>query len=278
MSPFSRSLDTDALFGHYLGRWHLVPDGPPLKTHSSHLLPVLLPDKTPAMLKISHHAEEQQGGNLMTWWNGAGAARVFAHDHSALLLERATGPLSLTTMSRLGNDSEASRILCASAATLHAANHPCPPTLTPLTEWFRELKPVALRHGGIFGESLRAFQALLNAPRDPVILHGDLHHGNVIDAGPRGWVAIDPKGLFGDRGFEFANIFCNPDEKIATTPGRLATQATVVAEAAHVDRARLLQWILACAGLSAAWSMNSGDSPELALAVAQAAAAELRKS
>jgi streptomycin 6-kinase len=230
------------------------------------------------MLKISHHPEEAQGGHLMAWWNGAGAARVFAHHDTAILLERATGPRSLAEMSRTGSDSEASRILCAAAATLHGIDRPSPPRLTPLTEWFRELQPVARHHGGIFGESLRASQALLSTPRDTVILHGDLHHGNVLDAGVRGWLAIDPKGLVGERGFEFANVFCNPDKEIATTLGRFAMQSTVVAEAAHIKRARLLQWILAYAGLSAAWSLNSSDNPELALAVAQAAAAELRKS
>jgi len=36
--------------------------------------------------------------------------------------------------------------------------------------------------------------------------------------GPRGWLAIDPKGLCGERGFDFVNIFCNPDFALATAP------------------------------------------------------------
>jgi len=262
----------------HLAQWNLVPDGTPIETHSSHLLPVLLADQTPAMLKISHRAEEQQGGHLMVWWNGQGSARVFAHDDAALLLERATGPRSLAEMSRTGNDTEASRILCVAAAKLHANTRSTPPKLTPVCEWFRELEPAALHHGGILRESLRASHHLLKTPQDIVILHGDLHHGNVLDAGWRGWLAIDPKGLAGERGFDFANIFCNPDATTATAPGRVATQATVIAEAAHLDRTRLLQWILAYAGLSAAWSLNSGNNPDLALAVAQEADAELAKT
>jgi streptomycin 6-kinase len=79
----------------------------------------------------------------------------------------------------------------------------------------------------------------------------------------------------GERGFDFANIFCNPALEIATTPGRLARQAAVVSEAVGLERVRLLKWILAYAGLSAAWSINDGEDPRLALAVAQLAAAEL---
>jgi hypothetical protein len=42
-------------------------------------------------------------------------------------------------------------------------------------------------------------------------LHGDIHHDNILDFGRRGWLAIDPKRLFGERGFDYANLFCNPD-------------------------------------------------------------------
>src|ERR1700754_618437 len=79
------------IFDAYLARWHLTPDGAPIKTHSSHLLPVRSAG-VPAMLKIALEAEEKWGATLMKWWNGNGAARVLAHHGDAILLERATGP------------------------------------------------------------------------------------------------------------------------------------------------------------------------------------------
>jgi streptomycin 6-kinase len=112
--------------------------------------------------------------------------------------------------------------------------------------------------------------------------NGDIHHNNIhnniLDFGPRGWLAIDPKGLYGERGFDVANIFCNPDFALRTAPERLVRQATIVAEAAGLERNLLLQWILSYAALSAAWTIGDGDDPTLALAVAEAAAAELGKS
>src|SRR6185437_14867942 len=78
--------------------------------------------------------------------------------------------------------------------------------------------------------------------------------------------------------FDFANIFCNPDLEIAAAPGRLRKQATVIAAAAKLDRRRLLKWILAYAGLSAAWSLGSQDGDaELDFRIADLAAAELEK-
>jgi streptomycin 6-kinase len=262
------------MFAPYLARWDLTPDGEPIVTHSSRLLPVRR-DGVPAMLKIATAAEERWGANLMEWWDGDGAARVLARDGDALLLERALGDASLDEMARDGRDDEASRIICAVAARLHTPRHRPPPALVPLPRWFAELESAAARHGGVLIQAAAAARELLAAPRDIVVLHGDLHHGNVLDAGPRGWLAIDPKGLVGERGFDFANTFCNPDEAVATAPGRLACQATVVAAAAGLERGRLLKWILAYAGLSAAWTLGDGEEPTLALAVAELAAAEI---
>jgi streptomycin 6-kinase len=263
------------MFGAYLERWRLAPDGEPLATHSSSLLPVIR-DGRPAMLKVAREPEERWGAGLMVWWDGEGAVRVLEHDADALLMERATGERSLVEMARSGGDDEASRVICAVAGRLHAPRDRPPPVLVPLNRWFRDLWAAASRLGGILERSAVAARELLADPRDVCALHGDLHHGNILDAGPRGWLAIDPKRLSGERGFDFANLFCNPDHETATAPGRLARQAAVVAEAAGLERRRLLKWVLAYAGLSAAWSLHDGDDPETALAVARIAEAELR--
>ena len=264
------------MFGSHLKRWNLSPDGEPVATRSSDLLPVRL-DGVPAMLKVARSEEERRGAGLMIWWNGDGATRVLAQEGDALLLERATGSRSLSQMAHGGNDDEASRIICGVAAKLHRQRGGAPADLVPLANWFAELEPAAAKHGGILAEAAGAARGLLADPHDIRVLHGDLHHGNILDFGQHGWLAIDPKGLIGERGFDFANIFCNPDYEIATGPGRLARQASVVAEAARLDRARLLRWILAYAGLSAAWTIGEGGDAKLASTVAALAAAEIAK-
>jgi streptomycin 6-kinase len=258
----------------WLSRWRLILDGEPLVTPTSRIIPVLR-DGRPAMLKFATQPEEARGAALIRWWEGDGAARVLAHEGAAVLLERASGARSLVAMARQDDDDEASRIICAVAARLHAPRKSEPPgDLIPLAEWFRDLWPAADRLGGIYRESAAVARALLADLLEQTVLHGDLHHGNILDFGARGWLAIDPKALIGERGYDFASIFNNPDFAIATRPGRLARQATVVAEAAGLDRDRLLRWILAYSGLSAAWSLEDGQDPALALAVAGIAAAE----
>ncbi|MCX5577401.1 aminoglycoside phosphotransferase family protein [Kaistia terrae] len=266
-------LDRD--FEPFLHRWNLAADGEPIVTHTSRLLPVRRNDES-LMLKVSHAEEERFGGLLMLWWDGEGAVRVVAHEGDALLMERAEGPLRLSDMARNGEDDAASRILCDVAARLHAPRPGALPEATPLDLRFRELWPAAQAHGGVLEESAVAARALLETPREVRVLHGDLHHENVLDGGDRGFLAIDPKRLVGERGFDFANIFCNPDATIALAPGRLARQADVVAEAAGLDRSRLLRWILAYAGLSAAWHLGDGSDPTMALAVAEIALIEIQ--
>lgn len=264
-------------FAPYLHRWQLEPDGQPIATRCSDLLPVRSQGR-PAMLKVAHEAEEKFGGLLMQWWDGDGAARVLAWDADALLLERLQGTRSLVDWVHAGLDDEASRTICGVAARLHAPRCKPLPDLIPLREWFAALEPGADQHGGILRQSAGVAAVLLDDQRDVCTLHGDLHHENVLDTGDdRGWLAIDPKRLIGDRGFDFANILCNPerDLQIVTSPGRLLRQLDVIAEAARYDRHRLLQWLLAYAGLSAAWIFGDGVVPKLELAVAEIAAAEL---
>ena len=269
-------------FDDYLLRWRLTPDGDPIRTHSSRLLPVRRGSE-PAMLKISHVVEERRGPHIMRWWDGDGAARVLEFDGDAVLLERATGTGSLNAMAKTGDDDGATRILCEAVARLHEPRSaPLPDHLIPLNLWFQELAPAAERFGGILRLSDVIARELLAEPRDQVPLHGDIHHDNILDFGERGWLAIDPKGLFGERGFDYGNIFTNPIESdLPTEPDRFQARLANITEAAGMDRQRMLRWIVAWCGLSAAWILLDGGGVDheaaQALDVARIAARELEE-
>jgi streptomycin 6-kinase len=266
----------DSVFGPWLKRWALLPDGQPIITPGSRLLPVRRGD-TPAMLKIAIDDEEKFGNLLMTWWDGDGAARVYAQHGDALLMERAMGQRSLMHMALNGQDDEASRVLCAALARLHAPRPTPAPPLVGLVPWFASLRSAAQLQGGRFSQCLATADVLLAEPQDLVVLHGDMHHDNVLDFGARGWLAIDPKRVTGERGFDYANLICNPDLPTATNPQRFERQVKVVAEASGLEQRRLLQWVLAFAGLSAAWFLEDDDAQAAQgqLQVAKLAASQL---
>lgn len=262
----------------WLSRWRLDPDGPAFTTHHAHLMPVRQAGR-PAMLKLTAQPDEIRGAAVMEWWAGHGAAPVLARKGGALLLARAEGGRSLSDMARGDQDDRACQIICKTARALHLAR-PGPPDLVPLTVWFRALEQAA-GQGDLLATAWKTASALLATPQDPVVLHGDLHHDNILDFGQDGWLAIDPQGLWGERGFDFANIFTNPDlsdpsRPVAMRPGVFQHRVEVVARAARLDRKRLLQWILAWAGLSAAWFIADDDPlARIDLHIAMAAAAEL---
>lgn len=261
---------TLADFDPWLTRWNLGPDGEAIHTHSSHLLPVRRAG-VPLILKVAFEKDEKSGGILMQWWGGDGAARVFAYDGEALLLERATGARSLFAMVRDGRDDEATHILCDAIARLHTPRREPWPDLIPLEPWFAELWPMAASQGGLIGETATVARRLLATQREFCPLHGDIHHENVLDFGARGWLAIDPKRLVGDRAFDYANLFCNPDFASATAPGAFERRLAIVLEKSDLDRTRLLEWIFAWCGLSAAWFIGDNKAPEAATDLAVAA-------
>lgn len=79
-----------------------------------------------------------------------------------------------------------------------------------------EIVPLAsasVAHGGVLRLSALAASDLLSAPQNEVVPHGDVHHGNILHFDERGWLAIAPKGLFGECGFDYANLFCNPSHR-----------------------------------------------------------------
>ena len=258
----------ESRFEPFVELWGLEVDGAPIVTQYSRLLPVVY-EGAPAMLKLLLHDEERLGSTLMAWWKGRGAAKVLAREGDGLLLERATGSRSLSVMARRGEDDEATRIICSVAAQLHSPAHEPPPSwLHPLSEWFTPLEHAKDAYGDGIRRAAETAQSLLEEPREAVVLHGDLHHGNVLDGGDRGWLAIDPKGLIGERGFDFANIFRNPEHAFGADPARLERQATVVAEATGIERKRILQWVLAFCGLSVVWVYGDREPSESALAMA----------
>lgn len=259
----------------WMARWNLNSDGAPIETHTGVVLPVRR-DGVPMMLKISTEPEERNGAHLMVWWEGVGAAQVFAHDADALLMERAMGDGDLWAMSRAGRDDDTVRILVAATLAMHQPRpEPPPKTLIPLHDRFAALWRNESAIGGFYAQAAEIARGLIEHPLDQAVLHGDVQHHNLLDFGDRGWCFIDPKGLLGESLYDFANIFCNPDEETAQRPGLVSHRADLVANLTGCDRTRLLQWVVAYCGLSASWHLEDETDPSHPLTIGASALADL---
>ncbi|KOV86786.1 aminoglycoside phosphotransferase [Nocardia sp. NRRL S-836] len=98
---------------------------------------------------------------------------------------------------------------------------------------------VAARIGPIdWARAMQRCARLLDTTGAPVLLHGDLHPGNALDAGPaRGLVAVDPKACVGDPCFDAVDL-------VLTGAGQegVTARCAAVAAACDLDGDRLFAW------------------------------------
>ena len=118
----------------------------------------------------------------------------------------------------------------------------------------------------------RVFRELQTSSPGRMLLHGDLHHENILADGERGWTAIDPKGVTGVPAYEAARFQHNPipgflsmDNPRAVAEHRVEILASILQE----DRFRLLAWAFIDAVLAACWSVEDGTDWEYHVACAE---------
>jgi streptomycin 6-kinase len=94
---------------------------------------------------------------------------------------------------------------------------------------------------------------------EQVLLHGDLHHENILAAEREPWLAIDPKGVVGEPAYETGALLRNQLSVVleASRPGKIMERR--VDQLSHelgIDRARVRGWGLAQAVLSVWWDIE----------------------
>ncbi|UYZ83856.1 3'-kinase [Entomomonas sp. E2T0] len=247
---------------YYLKRWQLSINGEIINTPSSQIVPVIQTNGNEAILKLASCEEEKIGYLVMCWWEGEGAAKVLAHHDTALLMEKARDQRSLLTMALNNQADQATAIICNTIKQLHSPRLKQPPTkLISLQQHFLSLQKINQALPNIFAFCKNIADDLLATEQDIVVLHGDIHHRNILDF-ERGWLAIDPKRVIGERGFDYANLLCNPDLSIANNPAYFSRQLNNIIALSGIERTRLIKWIIAFAGLSAAWFIEDDQTPE----------------
>jgi len=104
-------------------------------------------------------------------------------------------------LSTLTNDVEATSIAADVMQKIWeplSGNYNFPTT----TEWFDKLEqPIKLPAGFSFSLIDKAKQIAMELHQnmgEPVLLHGDLHHFNILSANRQPWLSIDPKGVVGE--------------------------------------------------------------------------------
>jgi streptomycin 6-kinase len=247
-------------------RWCLVAL-PPLDGASyNYVAPAIRADGAEVMLKIGVPSPELVTEiEALLFYDGRGSVFLLAADRSrgALLLEWLRLGASLWSVR---DDEEATRI---AARVMRQLWPPAPPghSFPTVKRWAAGLARMRGHFDGTTGPLPRAlvqkaeglFAELLDTMEDAVLLHGDLHQGNILSAQRQPWLAIDPKGIVGEPAYEVGALLRNISTRQLeqSQPRRLvARRADILAEELGFDRTRLLGWGLAQAVLAAWWCIE----------------------
>lgn len=258
---------------HYIRLWNLKNPELIAETVMSHIYRVEAEGEVLALKLLSEDGayDEGKGALALDYFGGHGAVRLLRYDAGAHLMEFVDGA-DLIPIVEAGRDDDATRIAAEVLNKLHEPRGKAP-ELRSLKSWFKSLfeKAKADESAGIesiYRRALPIAKELLENPREETVLHADIHHANIRHHTKRGWLAFDPKGIYGERTYDAANMLYNPTEAIAEDESRLFRTAGILSKALNLDYQRYLQFAYVYGCLSAAWSLESEGNAESALTVA----------
>jgi streptomycin 6-kinase len=251
-------------------RWSLEVGPPILPLFYNYVATATRVDGARLVLKVRFPDDETPTEReALRLFEGRGAAQLIDSDEeqSALLLERLEPGTKLSELCETDDEGATS----AAVNVMRSLHRPAPrvhdfPTVARWGEGFSRHRA---RFGGangplparLFDEAEALFRELNDSAAEPVLLHGDLHHGNIIAARREPWLAIDPKGIVGEPAYEVGALLRNPIGRILSWPNLtrvMERRVRQLSDELGFERERVRGWGVSQAMLAAVWSCEDG--------------------
>jgi streptomycin 6-kinase len=222
---------------------------------------------TEAVLKLGvPNRELSTESEALRLYNGQGIVQLFAVDleRGALLIERIRPGEMLAV---LEDDEQATAII---AEIMQRLWRPLPPDhpFPHMVDWgenLQRLRPAFEGETGPFPEwlvdfAMETYAEMRASPAPPMLLHGDLHHYNILSAQRAPWLALDPKGLAGEPAYDTAQMLLNPmDIDLERHCSLIPRRVDQLTSELGLDRQRLIRVCIAHTILSSWWSYEEHD-------------------
>lgn len=201
---------------------------------------------------------KREAAALMAF-SGFGVVQIFSEDTGLLLLECAIPGFSLKSYFP-GKDDEAINITANMIKRLHKAPIPSTHAFPHIKDWvaaFDKNFNIPMKY---LQKARRLRDNLLETSTKKVLLHGDLHHDNILQNGGD-WVVIDPKGVIGEPAYEVAAFIRNPIPELLThadAPNIIHNRVTRFAESLELSERRIIDWCFVQAVLAWVWALEDG--------------------
>jgi len=261
-------------------QWSLTVMPPFTPLTYNYVAPAVRADGMDVVLKVGFPSREFFSEmEALRLYDGHGIVQLLEADgqQGAMVLEYLKPG---TPLSSLTDDEEATSI---AAGVMRDLWRPAPAehNFPTVAKWASGLDRLREHFGGTTGplpailveEAFGLFTELIGSMTEQMLLHGDLHHDNIVRAERMPWLALDPKGLVGEPAYEVGALLRNQLPEPLTTSNAgpiLARRLNQLAEELGLDRERLRAWGVAQAVLSAWWSIEDhGYGWEYAIACAE---------
>lgn len=204
--------------------------------------------------------------NALKYFNGQGAVKLISSDLKSgwMLLEKCTPGISIEKL----DENKAAEIFATLIKSLLKPIDQNNQNFKHIKNWLDKLdlalvlKPEFNISKKLIQNAVAIKNELLSSLGESVLLHGDLHHHNIL-SNKNNYLAIDPKGIIGEREYEIGAFMRNPytlmksDINLKKLFNR---RLFIITELTHFDRDRLIKWTFVQAVLAAIW--HSEDKTE----------------
>jgi len=232
-----------------------------------------------AVLKIAlplNNPEIFNEARFLQMANSKGAVKLLKLDetHRAILLERLMPGANLKEV--FHKDSGKAVEIAINTMRVILRESPINSAFLQLEDWFNNFftKAEKTNFPAGFQKKTREFYKELSSGSKPkYLIHGDLHHENILSATREPFLAIDPKGIIGDIGYEISVFLNNHLWWLASEPnlgGKLNDAVQQFSEAFAIKPQDLRKWAYAQMVLSAWWTFEeNGKNWKTDLALAE---------
>lgn len=258
----------DERLARFARRWRLTLGEPFADVHPGNLVyRCTLPGGTAAVIRTEPERpgddEFHTGVDALFLYAGRGMVRPIGVDRAGrvVLMER-VAPGEPLWREPIARALEAAASVMARLRLPPPTGHAFPSVREYLRAWPNHLR----LYGGpgpidadLFEAGQRLFVELCDSSARAVVLHGDLHYGNVLSSDRLGWLAIDPKGVTGEPCYEVGDLFRNRVDELYETSdavGAMRWRVEALADRTGFDRERIRLWALSQAVLSEVWTAD----------------------
>lgn len=212
----------------------------------------------PIILKLGLDIDgfKREAAALMAF-EGFGVVQIFSENTGLLILECVVPGMSLKSYFP-EKDDEAINITENVIKRLHKAPIPSTHEFPHIKDWLEALDGDLEIPVQTLQKARKIRDKLLKTAEPDVLLHGDLHHDNILQNGDE-WLVIDPKGVIGEPAYEVAAFIRNPIPELlnhSDAPNIIHNRVTRFAELFELPSQRILDWCFVESVLSWIWNIQ----------------------